>query len=66
MLTFSDTMAKTPENAIRLMESVWKHAVARVHQEVADMQKIADGEGAGKEKKKDEQNKKTENKKMES
>jgi len=29
------------------MESVWKPAVARVHEEVADMQAIADQEGAG-------------------
>ncbi len=41
-----DTMAKTPERALALMESVWKPAVARVHEEVADMQKIADAEGA--------------------
>lgn len=39
-------MAKTPENAMALMESVWPKAVARVHEEVADMQKIADAEGA--------------------
>jgi peptidyl-dipeptidase Dcp len=40
-------MAKTPERAMALMEAVWKPAVARVHEEVADMQKIADQEGAG-------------------
>lgn len=40
-------MAKTPENAMSLMEAVWGPAVQRVHEEVADMQKIADGEGAG-------------------
>lgn len=39
-------MAKTPENAMKLMEDVWKPAVARVHEEVADMQKLADKEGA--------------------
>ncbi|MCX8107769.1 MAG: M3 family metallopeptidase [Verrucomicrobiae bacterium] len=42
-----DQMAKTPERALELMEAVWKPAIARVHEEVADMQKIADAEGAG-------------------
>jgi len=37
-----DTMAKTPEHALDLMERVWPAAVARVHEEVADMQAIAD------------------------
>ena len=41
-----NTMAKTPERAMALMEAVWKPAVARVHEEVADMQAIADKEGA--------------------
>jgi peptidyl-dipeptidase Dcp len=41
-----DKMAKTPENTMKLMEAVWKPAVARVHEEVADMQKLADKEGA--------------------
>ena len=40
-----NTMAKTPERTMQLMESVWKPAVARVHEEVADMQAIADKEG---------------------
>jgi peptidyl-dipeptidase Dcp len=40
-------MAKTPENALALMMQVWPAAVARVHEEVADMQAIADREGAG-------------------
>jgi peptidyl-dipeptidase Dcp len=40
-------MAKTPERAMALMEAVWKPAVARVHEEVADMQALADKEGAG-------------------
>ena len=42
-----DTMAKTPENAMALMMRVWKPAVARVHEEVADQQAIADREKAG-------------------
>jgi peptidyl-dipeptidase Dcp len=42
-----DQMAKTPERAMALMEAVWKPAVARVHEEVADMQAIADRERAG-------------------
>ncbi len=40
-------MAKTPENAMKLMMQVWPKAVARVKEEVADMQAIADSEGAG-------------------
>jgi peptidyl-dipeptidase Dcp len=42
-----DRMAKTPERALELMEAVWPAAIARVSEEVADMQKVADGEGAG-------------------
>ena len=42
-----NTMARTPERAIELMEEVWRPAVARVREEVADMQVIADQEGAG-------------------
>ena len=41
-----DTMAETPANAMNLMMRVWPAAVARVHEEVADMQKVADAEGA--------------------
>jgi peptidyl-dipeptidase Dcp len=41
-----NAMAKTPEQAMELMVAVWKPAVARVHEEVADMQAIADKEGA--------------------
>jgi peptidyl-dipeptidase Dcp len=36
-----DSMAKTPERALELMESVWGPAVARVREEVADMEAIA-------------------------
>lgn len=32
-----DRMAKSPENAIKLMEGVWPAAIARVDEEVADM-----------------------------
>jgi len=39
-----NSMAKTPEHAMELLEAVWKPAVARVHEEVADMQAIADTE----------------------
>lgn len=42
-----NTMAKTPEKAMKLLESVWKPAVYLVNREVADMQKIADLEGNG-------------------
>jgi peptidyl-dipeptidase Dcp len=41
------SMAKTPERAMALMEAVWKPAVARVTEEVADMQAIADREKSG-------------------
>ena len=40
-----DRMAKTPENAMNLMEAVWPAAIARVAEEVADMQAIADANG---------------------
>jgi len=39
-------MAKTPERARELLEAVWPAATARVEEEVADMQAIADAEGA--------------------
>ncbi len=42
-----NAMARTPERAIELMEAVWTPAVARVREEVADMQAIADKQGAG-------------------
>lgn len=42
------TMAKTPENTMELMMAVWKPAIARVKEEVADMQKIAVKEGVKK------------------
>lgn len=41
-----NAMAKTPDRAMELMMAVWKPAVARVKEEVADMQKIADQEKA--------------------
>jgi Zn-dependent oligopeptidases len=41
-----DTMAQTPEKAMDLMMKVWPAAVARVREEVADMQAIADAEAA--------------------
>ena len=39
-------MAKTPENTLKLMETVWPAAIARVKEEVADMQAIANKEAA--------------------
>ena len=39
-------MAKNPDNAMQLMEGVWPAAVARVKEEVADMQALANKEGA--------------------
>jgi peptidyl-dipeptidase Dcp len=41
-----DRMAKTPENALALMNAVWPSAIATVKEEVADMQAVADSEGA--------------------
>jgi peptidyl-dipeptidase Dcp len=40
-------MAGTPERAVALMEAVWKPAVARVRDEVAALQAVADQEAAG-------------------
>jgi len=40
-------VAKTPEAAMDLMLKVWPAAIARVGEEVADMQAIADKKGAG-------------------
>jgi peptidyl-dipeptidase Dcp len=40
-----DRMAKNPQNAIDLMEAVWPAAIARVEEEVADMQAVADANG---------------------
>jgi peptidyl-dipeptidase Dcp len=42
----ADRMAKNPENAMALMKKVWPAAIARVDEEVADMQVIADNEVA--------------------
>lgn len=36
-----DRMAKNPENAMALMDAVWPAAIARVKEEVADMQALA-------------------------
>lgn len=41
-----NSMAKTPERAMKLMEDVWQPAVSKVHEEVAAMQAIANKEGA--------------------
>lgn len=40
-----DRMAKTPENALALMEAVWPASIERVHEEVADMQAVANTNG---------------------
>jgi peptidyl-dipeptidase Dcp len=40
-----DSMAKTPEATLLLMEAVWTPALARVREEVADMQALVDKEG---------------------
>lgn len=43
--SLSNKMAKSPKETLELMESVWKPAVEKVHQDVADMQKIVDADG---------------------
>ena len=40
-----DRMAKNPENAMNLMEAVWPAAIARVAEEVSDMQTVANANG---------------------
>ena len=40
------TMAKTPDATMELMMKVWPKAVARVKEEVADMQRVANEKGA--------------------
>ncbi|MFD0849202.1 M3 family metallopeptidase [Sphingosinicella xenopeptidilytica] len=42
----SDTMAKDPQKGLDLLMRVWPAARARVAEEVADMQKLANSEGA--------------------
>ena len=41
-----DRMAKNPENAMDLLMAVWPSAIGRVEEEVDDMQKVAEQEGA--------------------
>lgn len=40
-----DRMAKNPDNAMALMEAVWPAAIARVAEEVEDMQALAEQQG---------------------
>ncbi len=40
-----DSMAKKPETALQLMESVWRPAVEQFKRDVAECQRIADAEG---------------------
>ncbi|MEO7736380.1 MAG: M3 family metallopeptidase [Kofleriaceae bacterium] len=42
-----DNMARTPDAALALSLKVWKAAVVRAKEEVADMQRMADAEKAG-------------------
>ncbi|HRD45498.1 MAG TPA: M3 family metallopeptidase [Caulobacter sp.] len=42
-----NAMAKTPENAMALMEAVWPAAIAQVAKDVAEMQAIIDAEKGG-------------------
>jgi peptidyl-dipeptidase Dcp len=46
--SLDDNMAKTPARAMDLMMRVWAASTARVHEEVADMQAIADKEASEK------------------
>jgi peptidyl-dipeptidase Dcp len=45
--SLSNTMAQKPEKTLDLMMSVWRPAVEKVHQDVAEMQKIVDNEAGG-------------------
>ncbi len=40
-----DSMAKTPQRAADLLHALWHPAAARVREEVADMQQLADADG---------------------
>jgi len=40
-------MAKNPENVYKLLEQLWKPALARAKEEVADMQRMIDAENGG-------------------
>ncbi|HTF81704.1 MAG TPA: M3 family metallopeptidase, partial [Cytophagales bacterium] len=42
----ANTMAKTPERTLELMEAIWPAAVARAQEEVTDMQVLVDKEGS--------------------
>ncbi len=42
-----EKMAKSPEAALELLNSIWEPAVKRAKEERAELQKIADREGAG-------------------
>ncbi len=42
-----NVMAKTTENAENLLMQIWRPAVKRVHEEVAEMQAVADARSAG-------------------
>ena len=44
-MAFTRSNGKNPENALALMEAVWPASVARVNEEVADMQAVADANG---------------------
>lgn len=43
--SLSNKMAKDPQKTLDLMLSVWQPAVEKVHEDVAEMQKIVDAEG---------------------
>lgn len=47
-LNLENRMAKTPENVYNLMNQLWKPAIRVAGEELSQMQKIADSEGAGK------------------
>ena len=43
--SLSNTMAQKPQKTLDLMMSVWEPAVAKVHTDVAEMQKMVDADG---------------------
>lgn len=43
----AESMAKTPENAYKLMNEVWAYALPQAKKEAAELQKLIDAEGGG-------------------
>jgi peptidyl-dipeptidase Dcp len=46
-LALDNTMAKTPQKALDLLNQLWRHALPKARQEAAELQKMMDKEGKG-------------------